>query len=133
MTALLRYDSGPIVSIRACHLASLDNTAVLLGDKGRITWPFFWSPDHFFITDLDHQTTEVGPHTTHPEYALPETPGKDTYFFPRSNGLAFEIKYFQEAVERGLKESEWQSHEESITIMETIDTIASLIGFDNTW
>lgn len=127
----MEYPSGAFASIRACHLSSLENTATILGDKGRITWPFFWSPDRFFLTDDQNCTTEIGCETTNPEYGLPPTPDHEEYFFPRSNGLAFEVEYFQGAVERGLKESEWQSHAESLAIMETIDLIAEQIGFNN--
>lgn len=158
LSALLKYPSGAIATIQGSHFGPLSNDATITGTKGRIHWKNFWCPDSFSLTLFPDSQSSPGslPQITHfcadsslappgsqdrsnekieiiPSFALPLTPLHPSYFFPRSNGLAFEITYFQLAVSSSMKESQFQPISESLSIMRTIDSIARSIGFDNYW
>jgi dihydrodiol dehydrogenase / D-xylose 1-dehydrogenase (NADP) len=127
--AALQYPSGAVATVQGSFLGALENTATIVGTKGRIHWQNHWCPTAFTIIDSDGTSTTFDP-STNPEYALPHSPGH-VFNFHNSQGLAHEARYIQNALERGLEQSEHESLEESIAIMKTIDIIAKQIGFDN--
>jgi dihydrodiol dehydrogenase / D-xylose 1-dehydrogenase (NADP) len=126
--SVLKYPTG-LATVQASFEAPLENVACICGTKGRIYWKNFWSPTAFSIINPDG-SIELFDETTNPEYALPVSPGHVFNFF-NSAGLAHEARYLQEALESGLNESRLETLDESITIMQTIDTIAKQIGFNN--
>lgn len=126
--SVIRYKSG-IATVQGSFEAPFENTATVVGTKGRIHWRDFWCPSAFVLTTYDGHTEHFDA-ANNPEFALPIVPGHK-FNFHNSAGLCFEAKYIQDALERGIKESEHESHEESITIMKTIDIIAKQIGFNN--
>lgn len=125
VVAVLRYPKG-LATMQASFENDLGNTATIVGTKGRIHWKNHWSPDSFTIIYNDGTEEHFGP-DNHPEFKLPDV-GSDKYNFGNSQGLSFEARYCQEALERGLKESEHQSHEESLVIMRTLDKITQIIS-----
>lgn len=126
--AVLKYPSG-LATIQGSFKAPLENTATIVGTKGRIHWQNHWSPTSFSFISNDG-TIQHFDQTTNANFALPVSP-EHVFNFKNSQGLAYEAVYIQSALERGLTESEHESLEESITIMKTIDKIAKLIGFNN--
>ena len=126
--SVLLYPSG-IATVQASFEAPFENTATVVGTKGRIHWRDFWSPSSFTVTLYDGTVEQFDPQS-HPDFALPHSPGH-VFNFHNSAGLAHEAKYIQSALERKLVESEHQSLEESLVIMQTLDKIAKQVGFNN--
>ena len=126
--SVLKYPTG-LATIKGSFESPLENSATIVGTKGRIHWKNFWCPTSFSITLADG-VTHIYDASTHPEFALPVAEGHSFNFF-NSSGLAHEARYVQHALERGLTESEYESLDESLTIMKTLDLIAKQIGFNN--
>lgn len=136
----LKYPNGGIAILEGTFEAAPECKAVITGTKGRVIIPNFWCPTEFTLVlhsegsapGVASSTTTTFNASTNPSYALPTIPGPPHSFnFTNSQGLAHEARYLHSALNRGLLESEFESLDESLTIMRTIDTIAKQIGFSN--
>ena len=84
--------------------------AYIYGELGYIKVPFFWGAHEAFIYDLNHQLIE--------HIHIPH----------KSNGYEYEIEAFIEAIENKTFRTPYMNVEDTLSILEQMDTIRKQVG-----
>ncbi|KAG4070330.1 hypothetical protein HA402_006472 [Bradysia odoriphaga] len=115
MFAELSYGEYKVAKISATGIASPNNTATIIGTKGKMTIPSFWCPTS--LIDVDGS-----------EKIWPLPKAKLEFNFTNSAGLRFEADEVRKCIRGGKTESEKVSQNASLAIARTEDEIRKQIG-----
>lgn len=108
--AVLQYDNGAMASVFSTVDSFTSLTAEVAGTEGTITIPTAWYKNNTFTL---HRMGEE----------------KQTFTFgPVTNGFEYQIREVMRCLEQGLTESPVMSHEFSLLLSETMDTVRERIG-----
>lgn len=114
--AELSYGNGKVANMRTSFLENLDNTAQIVGTKGTMTVPDFWTPTVIRFDD--------GTKWKHTETAKP----KHDFIYLNSIGLRYEPEEVRNAIRAGKLENEKITHADSLTIARIQDEIRRQLG-----
>ncbi|XP_031619182.1 trans-1,2-dihydrobenzene-1,2-diol dehydrogenase-like isoform X3 [Contarinia nasturtii] len=113
--AELNYGGNRIGKIKTSAFNKLSNSAIIIGTKGQITIPTFWSPTSIIDTDGTEKT-----------WPLPNT--EYEFNFQNTCGLRYEADEVRKCIREGKKESEIVTHNESLLIAHIESEIRRQIG-----
>lgn len=100
----LKYKNGKLAVLQSCMMTTLSNQAIIYGTHGRIEIPQFWKADSFSIYDQKNMKTE--------------------YSFPHEiSGYEYEVRSLISAIKNRRLECDELPHEETIKVMEFMDTL----------
>ncbi|GAA6138438.1 Gfo/Idh/MocA family oxidoreductase [Arenicella sp. 4NH20-0111] len=105
----LSYSNGVIATLKSSSTTILTNQAWILGDKGRIEVPDFWSAESAILTESNGQKT-IASHTHD------------------INGYEGEIGEVQRCLDLDLLESPIMSHTHSLRVIGIMDEVRRQIG-----
>lgn len=103
-----KYEEGTLASLTCSISSATDNTAVIYGEKGKITIPYFWSAKEAFLE------SESGNESF-----------KDDY---KKAGYKYEIIEAGECIKNKMLTSREASHELTLELSEIMDEIREQIG-----
>ncbi|MEG1270648.1 MAG: Gfo/Idh/MocA family oxidoreductase [Ruthenibacterium sp.] len=106
---VLTYQNGAIATLNSSFLCSLDNNAVIYGDKGFITVPLFWHAQEF---------------TVHPENGDAST----VLCSFDLTGYEYEVRSILRAIANGDTECPELPHAETLRMMRVMDTLRAEWG-----
>lgn len=87
VSAILTYPDGKTAVISTSSLATLPNEAIVVGTKGTVRMPEFWSPTKLITAEKTY------------EFPLPET--SSTFNYHNSVGLAYEAEVVRQCIRNG--------------------------------
>ncbi|XP_018320315.1 trans-1,2-dihydrobenzene-1,2-diol dehydrogenase [Agrilus planipennis] len=112
--AVLKYPGGRTGVATCSSRLQLDNVAVVIGTKGTIRVPQFWTPVKL---ETPNKTFE---------FDMPKSNAQ--FFFGNSIGLAFEAEEVRQCIKKGLIESPKITHAETLELAQLMDMIRLKIG-----
>lgn len=115
MSVELNYGDNRVGKMKVSVLTTLTSTATIIGTKGTLTVPAFWSASS--LIDIDGS-----------EKSWPFPQAKYEFNYPNSCGLRYEADEVRKCIRSGKVESALISHSESITIAQIEDEIRKQIG-----
>lgn len=116
VTAELNYGNNRVAKMRTSFLENLDNTARIVGTKGSMTVPDFWTPTLIIFHD--------GKAWNFTETAI----AKRDFIYLNSIGLRYEPEEVRKAIRAGKLENEKITHEDSLQIARIQDEIRRQLG-----
>lgn len=114
-SAEINYGGNRVGKMNVSVLDNLSNTAKIVGSKGTLTIPSFWSAPS--LIDIDGT-----------EKSWPFPQAKYEFNYPNSCGLRYEADEVRKCIRSDKIESELIDHNESITIARIEDEIRQQIG-----
>ena len=109
-TSLFHFESGVMASLQSCLVANLTQSAHIVGDKGHVVvHKQFWNPDKMTL-HLD---------------------GQDPVTFEEirwGNGYTYEAREVMDCIRAGKIESDIMPLDESLSIMQTMDSLRAKWG-----
>lgn len=115
MSGVINYGNNRVGKIKSSIVRTLSNTAKIIGTKGQITIPSFWSS--FSLIDVDG---------TEKNWPLPDA--KHPFNYTNSCGLRFEAEEVRKCIRTGKLESDAVTHNESLLFLRIADEIRKQIG-----
>ena len=100
---ILQYEDGTIAELSSSITGNIGTDATIVGEKGRIFVPTFWSAEKAELYDSNGKLVET--------YALPFT----------SNGFVYEIEEVNRCLREGKLQSDVIPHEETLAVMKLMD------------
>lgn len=114
--AELNYGDSKVARMKTSFLQNLDNTARIVGTKGTLTVPDFWTPSFIYHDD-----------GTEWKFAEPAK-AKHEFIYLNSIGLRYEPEAVRKAIRAGKLECETITHQDSLIISRIQDEIRRQIG-----
>jgi predicted dehydrogenase len=106
----LQYNEGMLASISSAISAATGNDAVIIGEKGRIVIPNFWTAESAEVYDANGKLV-------------------DSFFHPfTSNGYVYEVEEVNRCILEGKKESDIIPLNDTLAIMKILDDIRAEWG-----
>lgn len=105
----MRYDEGTIADLSSAIAADTGNDAVIIGDKGKIVVPYFWTAESAQLYDENGNIAD--------EVSIP---------FP-ANGYVYEAEEVNRCIREGKKESD------TIPLQDTLDIIGIMDDIRKEW
>lgn len=115
MSAEITYGDNKVGIIKTSATNTLKNSATIVGTKGQITLPSFWSPTT--IIDIDGS-----------EKTWPLPSAKFEFNFINTCGLRYEADEVRRCIRAGKMESDNVTHNDSLIIAHIEDEIRKQIG-----
>lgn len=103
-----KYEDGALASLTCSISSATENTAVIYGEKGKITIPYFWSAKEAFLESEDRNESF-----------------KDDY---DKAGYKYEIIEASRCIENSERESKEAPHKLTLELAEIMDEIRRQIG-----
>lgn len=116
VVAELHYGNNKVAKMRTSFLENLSNTAKIVGTKGTMTVPDFWTPTMITFDD--------GKEWKFTETATP----KHDFIYLNSIGLRYEPEEVRKGIRNGKLENEKITHEDSLIIARIQDEIRRQLG-----
>jgi predicted dehydrogenase len=104
-----RYNEGVIATINSAITANTGNDAIIIGDKGKIVVPYFWTAESAEVYDEHGNLVDA--------FLLPFT----------SNGYVYEAEEVNSCLREGKKESDM------IPLRDTLDIVKIMDGIRADW
>lgn len=116
VVAELHYGNNKVAKMRTSFLENLSNTAKIVGTKGTMTVPDFWTPTQITFND--------GKEWRFTESAI----AKHDFIYLNSIGLRYEPEQVRNGIRNGKLENEKITHEDSMIIARIQDEIRRQLG-----
>lgn len=112
-TYLFKYTDGAMAMLESSVVQSTRQDAIIYCEKGNIYISDFWHPTKAVVTFDDHRESIII---------------EDAYDTEGRTGFGYEAQHVIDCIREGLTESPHMTWEDSIDVMEIIDTIREQIG-----
>lgn len=101
---ILQFVDGAVASLQSNMLCTLENKAVVYGEKGQIEIPQFWQAQEFHV--------------------LLDNGSRQSYHFPHKiSGYEYEVEQFCSAIQQGLSECPAMPAHDTLKILGIMDTL----------
>lgn len=112
-TYLFKYEDNTMAMLESSVVRAVDHVAAIYCEQGNIVINDFWHPTKAVVKFDDERDDIIF---------------EDDYNADGRTGFGYEAQHAMDCMNKGLKESPYMTWQNSIDIMETIDTIRKQIG-----